>query len=93
MFDGIACVHKFQINNGQVSYSNRLLETQYYTKILNENRLLPAFGTDNLDVNLFERVKTFLKPPDHSDNVNVNVVPFAKDHLYALTEVSLISLR
>lgn len=69
-------------------YSNRLLETKFYTKVLNENRLLPAFGTSNIDSNLYERVKNFLTSPAHSDNVNVNVVPFAKDQLYALTEVN-----
>lgn len=87
VFDGAACVHKFKINNGQVFYSNRLLETKCYNKIISENRLLPAFGTDNLDINLFQRVKTFLNSPDTSDNVNVNVVPFGKNQLYAMTEV------
>jgi carotenoid cleavage dioxygenase-like enzyme len=89
VFDGSACVHKFQINNGNCMYSNKLLETKSYNKMVKENKLLPAFGTDNIDISLFGRLKSFVNPPDHQDNVNVNVVPYANNQLYALTEVLL----
>ncbi len=87
MFDGAACVHKFQIENGQVFYSNKLLETKFYNKMLAEKKLLPQFGSSNSDLNFFQRLKNMASPPDWSDNLNVNVVPFGRDQLYALTEV------
>lgn len=89
IFDGAACVHKFRIENSRVFYSNKLLETKFYNKIIKENRLLPSFGTDNTDLSLYQRFKQFLNQPDHSDNVNVNVVPFGSNQLYALTEVNV----
>ena len=88
-FDGQACVHKFNIHDGHVLYSNKLLETKAYTKTVAENRLYPAFGTADSDSNIFERFKKFLNPPETADNVNVNVVPYSKSHLYALTESNL----
>lgn len=91
VFDGQACIHKFAIANGQVKYTNKLLESQSYTKTLNENRLYPTFGTADLQSNLITRVKNFLKSPDHLDNTNVHVVPFGKSQLYAMTEVSRMS--
>ena len=91
LFDGAACVHKFRIENSQVFYSNKLLETKFYNKIIKENRLLPSFGTDNTDLSLLQRFKQFLNQPEHSDNVNVNVVPFGSNQLYALTEVTIIA--
>ena len=87
----MACIHKFEISQGQVNYTNKLLESQSYKKTLNENRLYPTFGTADLKSNLITRVKNFLKSPDYNDNTNVHVVPFGKSQLYALTEVSRMS--
>ena len=39
LFDGHACLHKFKIENGKVTYSNKFLETKSFTKSLAENRL------------------------------------------------------
>jgi carotenoid cleavage dioxygenase-like enzyme len=88
LFDGQACVHKFQIQNGNVFYSNKLLETKSYMKTLQTNKLYPMFGTPDYNNNIFKRFKSFLKP-DTNDNVNVNVVPYSKEQLFALTETNM----
>ena len=86
MFDGQACVHRFKIENGQVHYSNRLLETKSYNKTIENDRLYPQFGTTDQKSNIIDRFNNFFNAPEHSDNVNVNVVPYANKQLYALTE-------
>ena len=90
LFDGQACVHKFKIEAGQVFYSNKLLETDAYTKTVNEDRLFPAFGTSDVSLNLYQRLKKFLKPSVINDNVNVNIMPYAKNQLYAMTETNVM---
>lgn len=89
LFDGQACVHKFKVQNGEVHYSNKLLETKAYNVSSTENRILPNFGSVDLSSNIFGRFKTFFNPPETADNVNVNVAPFANDNLYAMTESHL----
>jgi len=37
LFDGHACVHKFKINNGRVTYANKFLQTESF-KYSNENK-------------------------------------------------------
>ena len=86
IFDGQACVHKFKIDNGNVFYSNKLLETNAYNKSLNGTALFPAFGTSEASLNIYQRVKKFLKPSGIQDNVNVNILPYSKSQLYAMTE-------
>lgn len=90
LFDGQACVHKFNVQNGQVFYSNKLLETKSYQKTLEHKRLFPNFGTTDKHSNIFKRFKNFFYPRETSDNVNVNILPYAQDHLYALTETHLM---
>jgi carotenoid cleavage dioxygenase-like enzyme len=89
LFDGKACVHKFKIEDGNVFYSNKLLETRHYVKSLQKNRLYPEFGTADADSNLFERLKAVFVTHDLYDNFNVNVVPYANEQIYALTESNL----
>jgi carotenoid cleavage dioxygenase-like enzyme len=91
-FDGMATVNKFQISNGQVYFSNRLLNTEMYKKAAESNNLPKMFGTPDLCSTLFDRFKAVYKPneTEGNDNVNVNVVPFGSDQLYALTEERMI---
>ena len=89
-FDGQACVQKLKIKNGEVEYSNKILETRCYLKILKEKRLLPMFGAVDVGTTLFERIKTLFYPTEDADNVNVNVAPFLGNQLYALTESHMI---
>lgn len=90
LFDGQACVHKFTVKNGDVHYSNKLLETKSYLKTLENKQLFPNFGTVDKGSNIFKRFKNFFFPPETSDNVNVNIMPYAQDQLYALTETHLM---
>lgn len=90
LFDGHACIHKFKIKDGKVIYSNKMLETNSFKKTLAENRLYPVFGTPDLCSNIFGRLKTVYKFDSTMDNVNVNVLPFGGDDLYALTETNYI---
>ncbi|CAF0901215.1 unnamed protein product [Brachionus calyciflorus] len=90
LFDGQACVHKFTVQNGEVFYSNKLLETKSYQKTIENNKLFPNFGTTDKGSNIYKRFKNFFFPPETSDNVNVNILPYAQDHLYALTETHLM---
>lgn len=90
LFDGQACVHKFKIDKGKVFYSNKFLSTNSYTKNLNEQRLYPVFGTVDVCSTIFERFKTIFTWPETLDNVNVNLVPYGKDKLYALTEINVM---
>ena len=90
LFDGQACIQKFRIENGQVEYSNKLLETKSYCGSLNDDRLYPQFGPKDLGLNIFGRLKQAFNPPDTNDNVNINVAPFADSQLYAMTEGHLI---
>ena len=90
LFDGQACIHKYAIKDGEVNYSNKLLESKAYTKTINENRLFPAFGTADSKANIIQRVRSFFNPPDHLDNCNVSVLPLGKDQLYALTETTRV---
>ena len=76
LFDGHACVHKFSIVNGKVTYSNKLLETTAFKLTQAENRLYPMFGTADVCSNVFGRLKSLYTPNRTNDNVNVNVVPY-----------------
>jgi carotenoid cleavage dioxygenase-like enzyme len=92
LFDGLACIHKFEIKDGNVVYSNRLIETTAYKKSVEEDRLgICAFGTPDLCSTLFGRLKmVYYGSHDGMDNNNVNIVPFANRQLYALTEANYI---
>ncbi|CAF0792683.1 unnamed protein product [Brachionus calyciflorus] len=91
VFDGGACVHKFKVQDGQVFYSNRLLETNSYKQTLETGRLTPNFGSIDIESNMFGRFKTFFSGnKERHDNTNVNIAPFANEHLYALTEMHLV---
>ena len=86
LFDGHACIHKFSIAGGKVVYSNKMLGTKSYTRSLAKNRLYPVFGTSDLSSNVFGRLRTVFNFDSTMDNVNVNVVPYGNDQIYALTE-------
>jgi beta,beta-carotene 9',10'-dioxygenase len=94
LFDGMACVNKFQISNGKVYFTNKLLESKSYRKALTSKHLPPMFGTPDLCSTMFERFKIFYKPRNDVegiDNCNVNIVPFGNNQLYALTESNMIT--
>jgi len=64
-----------------------------YKKTVETNTLQAMFGTSNPCTTLFGRFKAFFdkNKMTENDNVNVNVVPFGDDQLYALTESSMFT--
>lgn len=92
MFDGQACIQKFQIRNGSVYYTNRLLETKSYTKTLSSSTILyPNFGV-NEELrgiwNFLWRLLRFYQQAETNDNVNINLCLYANSHIYALSETN-----
>jgi carotenoid cleavage dioxygenase-like enzyme len=88
LFDGHALIHKYKIDAGKVHFSSNFLNTKCYTKSTEENRLYEVFGTADLCSNFFGRFKMVFELGDTMDNVNVNIVPFGNQQLYALTETN-----
>ena len=43
-FDGMACILKFQINNGKVFFTNKLIETESLKKNLESDKLIPMYA-------------------------------------------------
>lgn len=91
LFDGAACVNKFVIKDGNVSFSNKLLESAFYKESIKAKGIIGQFGTVAEKSNVFTRLKNFFKLPLVTDNTNVTVYPYANKHLYALTEVNRIN--
>lgn len=87
LFDGAACIHKYKIEEGKVQYSNKFLETKTYNAAINDNVLYPGFGSIDLCNYVFGRLKLLYQGrPPINDNTNVNIMPYANQQLYALTE-------
>jgi beta,beta-carotene 9',10'-dioxygenase len=82
LFDGHACIHKFKIDAGKVTYSNQFLETRSFLKSSSESRLYPVFGTEDVCSNLFGRLKTVFHSPDYLDNFNVNIMPYGRKFFF-----------
>lgn len=86
-FDGLAMLHGFTIEGGEVAYANRFLETEARRSVEETGELaFGEFGTDPCRsiferfVNLFDRELT--------DNASVNVARMA-DEVVALTETPI----
>lgn len=91
-FDGQALLHRFQIKDGHVTYSNRFIRGDNYADSLKHgsaNHL--EFGTfipPDPCRNIFSRFFTkFWHGYVALDNTNVNIFPM-KDKLYATTETN-----
>ncbi len=91
IFDGQACIQKFEIRDSQVLYTSKLLNTQSYTKTVANSRLYPNFGIDEELKgfwNFIPRLIKFVRQPETNDNVNVNLATYANEQLYALSETN-----
>lgn len=88
-FDGLAMLHAFAFDAGQVVYSNRFLRTDAYQKMVHENRLdFDGFASDPCR-SIFKRLFTaFFPQAPKLPNADVNVAKFY-DAYVALTEVPL----
>jgi carotenoid cleavage dioxygenase-like enzyme len=88
-FDGLAMLHRFTIDRGRVSYSNRFLESSSYRAAREHGQImLSEFATDPCR-SLFKRVQTLFSPESSlSDNANVNVAKLG-ERFVAMTETPL----
>ncbi|MBS0635365.1 MAG: carotenoid oxygenase family protein [Verrucomicrobia bacterium] len=77
-FDGLAMLHSFRFNHGEVIYANRFLRTSAYeTMVVDKSLDFAGFGQAG------SKTETAFIP-----NANVNVARFA-NNLVALTEIPL----
>ncbi len=89
-FDGLAMLHAFSFDQGNVIYSNQFLRTDAYRTVFEEARMnYSGFATDPCQ-SIFKRLFTWLFPsstyPLH--NANVNIAKIANQYV-ALTEIPL----
>ncbi len=88
-FDGLAMLHRFTIEGGQVSYGNRFLESRSYRAAREQGRMVYGeFATDPCR-SLFKRVQTLFSAGSAlPDNANVNVTKLG-ERFIAMTETPL----
>ncbi|XP_057676670.1 carotenoid-cleaving dioxygenase, mitochondrial-like isoform X2 [Corythoichthys intestinalis] len=92
-FDGMALLHKFKIEKGQVTYMSRFLRSDAYKKNSERNRIMVSeIGTVSMDdpcKSIFQRFFTRFEMIKPTDNGNVNIVKYKGDY-YLCTETNLI---
>ncbi|HEV2524482.1 MAG TPA: carotenoid oxygenase family protein, partial [Gammaproteobacteria bacterium] len=89
-FDGLAMLHAFAFENGQVLYSNKFLRSDPYNEVFEKGILyFGGFSTPNRK-SLWEKMISFVNPQSepYIQNANVNVTEIAKQYV-ALTETPL----
>ena len=88
-FDGLAMLHRFTIQHGQVSYGNRFLESRSYKAAREQGRIVYGeFATDPCR-SLFKRVQSLFSPGSAlPDNANINVARLG-ERFIAMTETPL----
>ncbi|XP_041960688.1 retinoid isomerohydrolase [Alosa sapidissima] len=94
LFDGQALMHKFDFNNGQVTYMRKFVKTDAYVRAMTEKRVvITEFGTvayPDPCKNIFSRFFSYFKGVEVTDNCLVNVYPIGEDY-YAVTETNFIT--
>lgn len=86
-FDGYAMLHRFGIQDGQVSYSNKFLRTPSYNAAERGKIGFSEFATDPCR-NIFQRVMSIFQPGQSGHNANVNLTRLAGE-MIAMTETPL----
>uniref|UniRef100_A0A7N8XF00 Carotenoid-cleaving dioxygenase, mitochondrial n=1 Tax=Mastacembelus armatus TaxID=205130 RepID=A0A7N8XF00_9TELE len=91
-FDGMAMLHQFKIEKGQVTYMSRFLRSDAYKKNSERDRIVMSeFGTLAMPdpcKNLYQRFISLFHM-DPSDNANVNFVKYKRDY-YVSTETNFM---
>jgi len=73
-FDGLALLHKFEFREGQINYANRFLKSTAYNEAQENGKIsIKEFATDPCR-NLFQKVKSFVVPPQPTDNGNISII-------------------
>ncbi|KAK7501896.1 hypothetical protein BaRGS_00006982, partial [Batillaria attramentaria] len=95
LFDGFAVLHRFDLHQGKVTYTSRVLDSESWERSVKANRLVTTqFGTyahPDPCKTLFSRVMSYFKPrwEGRTDNTSVNIVEHG-DRLYTLTETPVM---
>ncbi|XP_043532463.1 beta,beta-carotene 9',10'-oxygenase-like isoform X1 [Chiloscyllium plagiosum] len=92
-FDGMALMHQFRIEDGNVTYMSKFLRSEtYQTNSANNRIMVSEFGTLAMPdpcKNIFARFLSKFEIPKASDNGNVNFARYKGDY-YATTETNFI---
>ncbi|XP_058806677.1 carotenoid isomerooxygenase isoform X2 [Phymastichus coffea] len=92
LFDSSALLHRFEINNGKVTYQNRFVQTDVYKMNHAAKRIVVTeFGTKSVPdpcQSMFNRIASVFRPAS-SDNSMISVYPFG-DEYYTFTESPVI---
>ena len=86
-FDGLAMLHKFSFQNGNVSYANKFLQSRSYTEAKTQGRIaFSEFATDPCR-GLFGRAMAVFRP-DITDSAKVSIAQLA-GQVMALAETPI----
>ncbi|MFT7818525.1 beta,beta-carotene 9',10'-oxygenase-like isoform X2 [Arapaima gigas] len=92
-FDGMALLHQFRIQNGQVSYRSRFLRSDSYRANSEHDRIVVSeFGTMAVPdpcKNFFQRFLSRFEMPKPTDNASVSIVKYNGDY-YVSTETNFM---
>ncbi|XP_019719756.1 beta,beta-carotene 9',10'-oxygenase-like isoform X1 [Hippocampus comes] len=92
-FDGMAMLHKFKMEKGQVTYTSRFLRSDAFKKNSEKDRIMVSeIGTVNMSdpcKNIFQRFFSHFEMIKPTDNGNVNIVKYKGDY-YLSTETNLM---
>ncbi|XP_061608833.1 carotenoid-cleaving dioxygenase, mitochondrial-like isoform X2 [Phyllopteryx taeniolatus] len=92
-FDGMALLHKFKMEEGQVTYTSRFLRSDAYNKNSERDRIVVSeFGTIAMPdpcKNIFQRFFSHFETIKPTDNGNVNFMKYKRDY-YVSTESDLM---
>ena len=83
-FDGLAMLHKFTFNEGQVSYINRFLQSEAYCKTLKTGKICVAEFATTPSRPFWQNISSMLSL-ELSDNANINITQIA-GRFMAITE-------
>ncbi|XP_039769493.1 beta,beta-carotene 9',10'-oxygenase isoform X1 [Ornithorhynchus anatinus] len=93
-FDGMALLHQFKMENGNVTYKSKFLQSDTYLANSSHDRIMVSeFGTLALPdpcKSLFERFVSKFETPKITDNTSVNYVQYQGDY-YISTETNFIN--
>jgi len=85
-FDGLAMLHRFSFENGNVSYQNKFLECKAYNEAMEKNEIAYSEFATNPRFTPLDRVRSIFKSP-MTDSAKVNIAEIKKK-LLALSETS-----
>ncbi|XP_063063493.1 beta-carotene oxygenase 2b [Engraulis encrasicolus] len=92
-FDGMALLHQFKIEDGQVTYKSKFLSSDCYKSNTENDRIMVTeFGTAAVPdpcKNFFKRFLSRFEMPKPTDNGNVSFVQYKGDY-YVSTETNFM---